>query len=48
MDHTQISVPELLSIIGDKEVQLQMARKHLALALQRIQDLEATASKETK
>lgn len=45
---SQISVPELLSIIGDKEVQLLIACKQLAQARQRIAELEAErASKET-
>lgn len=40
MDKPTISVPELLAIIGDKEVQLLLAQKQLNIALERIAELE--------
>ncbi len=40
----QISVPELMAIIGDKEVQLMLFQKQLSKALARIAELEAAAA----
>lgn len=45
MEPLSISVPELLSIIGDKEVQLMMAKKRitaLQAELQKIKDESKT------